>query len=549
MAKPAELPSPKMTMEQMKQTHEMLLTDMKEAGLKEPEQEVIYSHVWKRLSFPEIDQDLGLRAGSALALYRVGARAIAKLHRERVANRRSSEQASRLATTATGKPSKNRTDVTGAPVNQESKPAAPAVTGSAAGSAAVDAKPTTPVPDAKATPSVLVAKEPTPTPAATIRISEPQPPAGKMVEAATKPAESPQKENVGSPYSQTPIAPPTGPVTGPTTSRDAKTETAGPLALKPTAPPVAATAAPKATATPPPLPNLSSLIDQFLQNEETERTVDQKETDSYVAEADRWTRRTVSLREKLQVAIPVATDAIVQAGQTWQRLPADLQTQLGGRQEGLELIGKMAGRLLERLAGNGGQEPNAMPSVGKQGWSDLAAAQVQELAAGRTSQPAVAAVFRAKLRGIGQERYQVVTRARELAESRRKGFFNFIKKHLLPVLDGVDDGQRYAMPLIEKLSADHAESANYLAAWRGTYDCLRKVFVEALASVDVRRIEVAPGAPFDYNRHEPIDVEPDQNLPTESIKSVTETGYEFAPAGEAAVANVVRAAQVVVVKN
>ena len=77
---------------------------------------------------------------------------------------------------------------------------------------------------------------------------------------------------------------------------------------------------------------------------------------------------------------------------------------------------------------------------------------------------------------------------------------------------------------------------------------LGKMLLDMLEAVKVYPMAVEIGKQIDYKRHEPFDVQPDENLLNEDIKEVTRQGYEYEPETDLDLI-VLRSARVVVVNN
>ena len=149
---------------------------------------------------------------------------------------------------------------------------------------------------------------------------------------------------------------------------------------------------------------------------------------------------------------------------------------------------------------------------------------------------------------IRNARYLLVSDAQTRVQKLRKGLLGFIEKQVLPVIDGLDDGEKVSRQLVESLSAGNSMQQEHLGVWMGTCGNLRDVLINLLEGVEVRKMTVETGKPVDFDRQEPFDTEPDPDLNTEDIKEVSRNGYEYS-AGKEGKFLVLRPAQVIVVKN
>lgn len=225
-----------------------------------------------------------------------------------------------------------------------------------------------------------------------------------------------------------------------------------------------------------------------------------------------------------------------------QALPEDCQNLLASRQETLSLIGKMILRLQERV--------ETLREPGPDTSEELQSLDAEQLAAALQSDDTLdlEAVVKRALRAAGDGRYAKIKDIRLTAEAKRAACLYFVEKVVLPVVDGVDEGERITRSLLtpDRLPSDPA-ALSQLNEWLGVYEELRATLLRALESAHIHSMDVAVGTPVDYTLHEPFDVEADPLLTDESIKMVTRRGFVMlAPDTEPMV---VRPAQVVVVRN
>ncbi len=154
-----------------------------------------------------------------------------------------------------------------------------------------------------------------------------------------------------------------------------------------------------------------------------------------------------------------------------------------------------------------------------------------------------------KLIKIGNERWQIVSQNREEAKSQQKKWLQFVDRKILPILDGIDDGKKYSQQLIEELKNQYSQDKESLKSWFETYDKLRTKSIDMLKEVQVYLIKIEVGKPVDYDRHEPFDVQFDEEKDDESIKEIIRQGYEYTTPINNEKKFVLRPAQVVVVKK
>jgi molecular chaperone GrpE (heat shock protein) len=286
--------------------------------------------------------------------------------------------------------------------------------------------------------------------------------------------------------------------------------------------------------------NRSDLAENASLEENKGLEKDQTELDGFQREARRWAGQIVKLREEMTAAAKAFAENLSACRKVKESLPAQPQESLKSRQEGLDLVGKMMEHRLTRMPAEEKLQEGPLSACGLQWWLELLASESSERAAKRK--------IDAQLKQLGDERYQRVTDARNAANGGRDSFKRFLEKQVLVVLDAIDDGQHYAGPVIQQLKEANPAEAGNLETWYKTYDGLRQELLARLETLGVRPMQVQRGNPVDYNRHEPIDVEKDAEMPNEHIKAVTRKGYEYVVEkdGEPLV---LRPAQVIVAKN
>ena len=299
------------------------------------------------------------------------------------------------------------------------------------------------------------------------------------------------------------------------------------------------------------------LVKQALEQQQASLEKDRQELNIHNEQVKQWTTRWQTLKDGIQSAVEDCTEKLSQCGEVKAKFPPDLQEKLQGRQKGLELIGKMLTRLVDLpdvLAEDETPSPE-LPSITEQEFIDLVFPE-------NTDNLPQKAIDK-KLKEVENKRWQSISTIRDLAEGRRKKWLNFVEKKVLPILDGIDEGERYSKPLVEELKANLDEAKNRVSCspntysdwgeteldnWLRTYSDLRAILLDRLKSVKVYPMEVETPVSIDYNRHEPFDVQPDDQLDNECVKEVIREGYEYeTETGKELL--VLRSAQVVVVKN
>jgi len=282
----------------------------------------------------------------------------------------------------------------------------------------------------------------------------------------------------------------------------------------------------------------AAFVDRARQKADTNLEEDRKAQEQALVELNAWNTRLTGLRTGLQTAVEACGAIVLKARESEASLPEDVRARLHGRQDGLDLIEKMLRRLGDRVPSPSEVEEKKLLSFG----SD----EVHSIAAKDRELGVVRREFDSKLKLMSNENYQQVSQIRTAADNSRKSFLGFIERQVLPILDGVDDGDRSSDALVAELRESVPEVAETLSAWFECYDSLRTVLLDMLGVAGVTAMVVARGDAMNYERHEAFDVEPDPELANERIKCVTRNGYEVEDGGQT---RVLRPAQVTVVKN
>ncbi|MFM6436855.1 MAG: hypothetical protein ACKPGW_17545, partial [Microcystis panniformis] len=284
------------------------------------------------------------------------------------------------------------------------------------------------------------------------------------------------------------------------------------------------------------------LIEQALDNDKKELKQDGQELNSHVEKIQQWKQRRETLKQGIKAIRGAADQILSDSRQVQESLPSQLQEQLQGRQQGLDLIGKMLNRLLEstEIDTDDNSEYSELPHLSQSDLMTLIEAEQLEQSAEK--------LIKNKSKEVGIQRWQLVTQQRDLAEQYRKNWLHFVERKVLPILDGINEGQQHAETLVSQLLKDNAEQEDKLKHWLKTYSNLQELFSQLLTDIKVYRMPVNIGESMDYLRYEPFDVQPDSTLNNECVKEEIRQGYEYQLEAEKELL-VLRPALVVVVKN
>ncbi len=224
-------------------------------------------------------------------------------------------------------------------------------------------------------------------------------------------------------------------------------------------------------------------------------------------------------------------------------LPDDIESEvralIESRHQSLMLISKMLKRLESRIPLVEVPEQWELPSLGCSEES-LAAMVIQQATLVQVQNR-----IKEHVRLHSLERYSCVSTPRDLARSVSKQLIDFIARHLLPILDSLDDGRTYTQPLLDPSNGKNA--AAFAETIRDAYGQARLDLLTVIAAVGVDVIPVVIGSPIDYECQEPFDSEPHPSMPEETVLSVSRNGYQKRVSDK--ITRNIRMAQVVIVRN
>lgn len=294
----------------------------------------------------------------------------------------------------------------------------------------------------------------------------------------------------------------------------------------------------------PPLPPLIKKIvnDAHLKYQES-LAKDEQEFNNYYEQAQRWATMWSTLSQDIEATSKTWEEEILpECRALKQQLPKDVQEKLTTRHELLELSNRILLRLRESVTTLEETE------ITKPHLIILSEENLIDFLDSNTNEESARKAIDNKLKPLEHQRYKRIREVQDLAETRRQQCMDLVKKKVLPILDNIDEGEQYSHALVEELIAENSDHKDILKQWLGFHKILQKMLLNLLDKVRVSPIEVEIGSLIDYNRHEPLDVEKDSNLPNEHIKEVLRRGYEYiTEEGKEPV--LLREAQVVVVKN
>lgn len=283
------------------------------------------------------------------------------------------------------------------------------------------------------------------------------------------------------------------------------------------------------------------LVEELLAQQQISFTEDQQKFKSYSDEAAYWINVRTNLLQEVDSSILRTAEIFKEYSTTYDGFSPEIQQTLDGSHNGLKIIQRMIGRLPEQAAPLSELSVlEDLPLLPDESELSLAIENDQE-------QETTEKNLRKLLKDLGNQRWDILSKASDTVKSYRKEFIRFIEKRVLNVVDGIESGENNSLSLIASLKASYIDQSENLALWFSTYSSLKNLLIQMLEKVHVFKMEVEIGTPIDYEKHEPFDVEADESLKNEDIKESTRSGYEYIP--EQSSRSVLRPAQVVVVKN
>ncbi|MFB2917162.1 nucleotide exchange factor GrpE [Aerosakkonema funiforme] len=292
------------------------------------------------------------------------------------------------------------------------------------------------------------------------------------------------------------------------------------------------------------------LIAQLVEEEEKNYKADEQQLNDCYIQAQHWAHRGVMLFDAIASTMELCQNKLFpEDRKVKNELPVAVQEKLQKRYEGIEIIGRMLARLVEPARELCETEtPNRhLPRVSKP--------ELIDVLSNETNQESAHQAIAKKLKEIGDRRYKCIAEIRELAERRQQRWLNFVEKKVLPIVDGIESGQRYSQPLVNQLKDENPTWSTKLDDWFKIYHNLHLNLLHLLEQVQVYPMQVKTKTLIDYTRHEPFDLQADESLPNEYIKEVIRQGYEYLSEKSKVKSQkskeflVLRTAQVVVVKN
>lgn len=295
---------------------------------------------------------------------------------------------------------------------------------------------------------------------------------------------------------------------------------------------------------------MQAVIAQIADADAAEFARDRAQYETALAESDSYAESAARLQTCLTQTGLQMTNTLRDAAEIAASAPEGLKENLDQRLRGVQLIITMTNRALQRIEEETAAMqkppllpadtlPRCLPDALKEATRDC-------------GDPGCAQKKGEALRqSIGQTRYESVRLALDQARSGYDYFRRFVERQILPILDGIDDGEKFSREEIVRWRSSYSDfDAAKLDDFLATYTVFRHMILQPLGELQVAVIPARTGDPIDFERFEPFDTEEDKNLPDSTIKSVVRNGYVWGSQQGGTPRNVVlRSAQVVVVRN
>jgi len=284
---------------------------------------------------------------------------------------------------------------------------------------------------------------------------------------------------------------------------------------------------------------IAGLVHDALGEEMAECEKDNAETVLHIQNCEAVRQEAVRFYDQLSNSSEASIEILSQVPPLPEDVPDASRVLIESRLQSLALISKMIKRLEGRIVPIDLPLSWDMPAVRGTEQSLLTIATAAESAeVARTR-------IKEDLRSASLARYSLVTLPKEAGKKITKDLIDFVSRHLLPIVDSLDDGETYAKPLLEP---EHGTSTNEFAnIILGVYGSVRKEFLLALTTIGITVTNVSCGTLIDYESQEPFDSEPESTLPDETVLSVSRNGYQRQT--ESIPQRTIRMAQVIIVKN
>jgi hypothetical protein len=301
---------------------------------------------------------------------------------------------------------------------------------------------------------------------------------------------------------------------------------------------------------PEPSKELEQLIVESCRKDKKDRNDDTQELAKHQDQMQRLLDLSKTLRQGITETIDQCASLLPACRSARDNLPPELQAQIQTRHNALELIGRMVDRLRETIGklSDNPDLPAPAPAEVKQQELIALLNEAYRSSSGTIDMDMLKKAVDKKLKEVSNQRYQQITETRSLVEAQRSQLLNLVKQKILPILDGLYEGQHHSEKLIQVLANSYPAQQDTLNQWLKFHSDLHSQIQRILSDIGIHPMQVQPGDAADYNRHFPLGVEPEPALDSEHVKEVSQQGYEYTLEADQP-AQVLRPAQVIMVKN
>lgn len=289
--------------------------------------------------------------------------------------------------------------------------------------------------------------------------------------------------------------------------------------------------------------SILNLVKNICDEDEINFVQDEQLLNNYYSLVQYWSEVGETMMLTILSTVEVwQNELLPECRKTKEKLPIAIQKKLEERHQGLEIVGRMLSRLVEPV------KEFSQSEIDHQNLVRLSQQELIDILPNQVCKIVAQQIIERKSTEISDRRYKCIAEMRRLAEENRKRCLNFIDKKVLPIVDGIEDGQKYSQSLVNQLKNDHIALGKQLDFWLQTYHKFKLNILQLLEKIKIYPMQVKTKTPIDYGRHEPFDIQADPRLPNEYIKEIVRQGYEYSTPDRDTL-QVLRPAQVILVKN
>jgi molecular chaperone GrpE (heat shock protein) len=282
-----------------------------------------------------------------------------------------------------------------------------------------------------------------------------------------------------------------------------------------------------------------------------ERAVYSSETEEYARwkeERKRWMTKWATISREIKPLISrmkAVVSSLDANDAAFLQAPPEVRERLLNRKEGLEIISRMLGRLpqrLEQMAVNEPPDDGALESLRL--FFNRYEARLNSLAEPRDVRSEIERLLEEIEPEEGRVRdvnYDLIRETRLSADRLKRAVTGFLKDHLLPASDGLEQGIRDEDRLLEPM-IPHETEYDLVERWFGAYHHCHRLLRGFMKRVGLTKLEALYGTEFNPEWHTALGTGTDSGLSDGQIQELLMSGWRL-------YGFVIRPAAVLVVKN